>query len=137
MNAHSPDDHRAQLAREHVILLHRWIEAVFTGSADAQTHAALLDSFSADFRLLGPQGRELDMHAVRTLFREQAGQRPQLRITVDQIEVIEAQGSLIACRHRETHSTPDQHSQRASLALLRVDGQRVRWQFLQETALPG
>lgn len=127
---------RALIAHRSVVELHQWIEEIFTSRAGYPSALdQLLSSFSASFAMITMQGQTIGLSDVESLFRNNVGGRPQLRIEIDACETLLETESSVVCRYRETHHNGGTVQARWSLAIIDIPEGQPRWRYLHETGI--
>lgn len=124
----------AQEARHSVVVLHQLIERIFN-HADAcdNTMGLLLSHFHPDFRMVTPQGKQLDLNDVENLFHRMRGQQKGLRIATSEHAIISKQENEVTIQYRELQMLNGHSHTRISLAVLDYSTANPRWRYLQET----
>lgn len=80
---------RELIAHYSVTELHQWIEEVFSGRAGYPSALdRLLASFSDSFSMVTMKGQPVGLSEVESLFRNNTGIRPDLRIETDACETL-------------------------------------------------
>lgn len=111
------------------------IEHWFTGTAKPADLALLLEHFSPEFRMISMQGSVLDKGAVTDFFGPLRGKSPQLRIVVDEIEIVRQWAEGACLTYRETQADADgiQTVRRSTVVMEALAGEPLRWRHLHET----
>lgn len=126
------------MAHHSVKELHQWIEEVFTGRAGSPSALEqLLGSFSPSFSMVTITGQTIGLAEVEALFRNHAGGRPGLQITIDACETLLLTENSVVCRYRETHRNADEVLSRWSVAIIDIVANKPLWRYLHETAIAG
>ncbi|WP_426808176.1 DUF4440 domain-containing protein [Pseudomonas sp. WOUb67] len=117
---------------QEVVDLHVLIEALFArGEGKVE---AMIERFHPEFSMVTPNGLQVSLKDVATLFAQRAGSQPGLAIELIGMESLAQwpEGALI--RYQETHRLPGQNAKtRISTALFSVQGGRILWRHLHET----
>ncbi|MCP1438642.1 hypothetical protein J3D56_002078 [Erwinia persicina] len=101
------------------------------GSGDIQ---ALLNRFSADFVMIPPAGRCMDMASVSDFFLAQRGGRPGLAIVLEELTLVESWPGGAVVRYLERQTRPDAAATaRWSTAVFRLIDGHPQWVSLHET----
>ncbi|MDH6233001.1 hypothetical protein M2281_003612 [Mesorhizobium soli] len=124
-----------ELLFREVIDTHVEIERWFTGDAEPDHLAGLINRFSPEFRMISIQGMELRKESVGKLFERLHGKRPGLRIAVDEMQVAHVWPGGACVTYRETHvDASGDHTVRRSTVLLEISQDRsLLWRHLHET----
>ncbi|MEB6380198.1 DUF4440 domain-containing protein [Leclercia adecarboxylata] len=113
------------------IALEQWL-----GSGEGD-FAALLARFRQDFMMIAPSGAHLDHPALARFLEEQRGNRPGLKIVIDELTTLQTWDNGALLHYRETQTRPDQPvNVRWSSAVVNQDGNTLAWRLLHETAQP-
>nr|WP_315445542.1 DUF4440 domain-containing protein [uncultured Pseudomonas sp.] len=125
-----------ELAQHSIHHVHELIHRVFTDTdgSGAATIAPLMDAFAKDFSMVTTSGVTVDRAQVEQLFRRTVGGRPGLEIVISDLHTVWQEGETIALSYTETHRQGENVTSRVSVAILRVQADRVEWQYLHETA---
>ena len=116
--------------------MHKLIHTVFTQPAGAQAALqALMLQFSPEFSMVTTTGRLVGLNDVEQMFRRAAGQRPELEISVSDMQPVWRDAAGLAMRYLETHRLDGVETWRRSVVILKRAGQGVLWHYLHETAL--
>ncbi|SDG79119.1 hypothetical protein SAMN05216466_105193 [Paraburkholderia phenazinium] len=111
------------------------VQAWYTGAPQAGALDRLMAHFSAQFSMILPNGATLDWPALREIFAQHGGQRPNFEIQItDSAIIVQYPGGAVV-RYNERQSDGE-HSRnlRRSTAVLEMDAHgTVRWLHLQET----
>ena len=127
---------RELIAHYSVTELHQWIEEVFTGRAGYPSALdRLLASFSDAFSMVTMKGQPVGLSEVESLFRNNTGIRPDLRIETDACETLGQTEKSVTCRYRETQHENGATHVRWSIAIIEFESGQPRWRYLQETAV--
>lgn len=121
-------------AIQSVIELHKLIENVFTGHKPDDLNQ-LLASFDANFKMVTMGGDCIGLAQVNTLFSNNVGAKPSLKITVDNIQTILEAGEYCWLQYRELHELDNSRLQRTSTVCIRVQGDQGFWTYLHETPI--
>ena len=123
----------AAACAEEMVSLHRVFEAVLgaPGNDDDGRFAA---AFAPGFAMVMPNGRKLDRAEVLAFLAEAHGIRgPGFRIAIEDIEVLHAAPPLMLMHYVERQWLHGYETARRAVAQFRLDADRPRWLFLQET----
>jgi hypothetical protein len=124
----------AQEAKHSVVVLHQLIERIFNQSESTDDSIELfLSHFHPDFKMVTPQGKQLDLNAVEVLFRQLRGQREGMRIATSEHAIISQQSQEVTIQYRELQMMNGNNQSRISLAVLDYTTSIPRWRYLQET----
>ncbi|WP_416412962.1 hypothetical protein [Pantoea sp. App145] len=124
----------AQEAKHSVVVLHQLIERIFNQSEDTDDSIELfLSHFHPDFKMVTPQGKQLDLNAMEVLFRQLRGQREGMRIATSEHAIISQQSQEVTIQYRELQMMNGNNQSRISLAVLDCTTSIPRWRYLQET----
>jgi hypothetical protein len=124
----------AQEAKHSVVVLHQLIERIFNQSESTDDSIELfLSHFHPDFKMVTPQGKQLDLNAVEVLFRQLRGQREGMRIATSEHAIISQQSHEVTIQYRELQMMNGNNQSRISLAVLDCTTSIPRWRYLQET----
>ncbi|AIX50576.1 MULTISPECIES: hypothetical protein [Pantoea] len=124
----------AQEAKHSVVVLHQLIERIFNhADVSNDTMGLLLSHFHPDFRMVTPQGRQLNLNDVEDLFRRLCGQREGMRIATSEHAIISEQQKEVTIQYRELQILNGESHSRISLAVLDCTTENPRWRYLQET----
>ncbi|POA46346.1 DUF4440 domain-containing protein [Pseudomonas sp. MPR-ANC1] len=125
-----------ELAQHSIHHVHELIHRVFTDTdgSGAATIAPLMDAFAKDFSMVATSGVTVDRAQVEQLFRRNVGGGPGLEIVISDLHTVWQEGETIALSYTETHRQGENVTSRVSVAILRVQADRVEWQYLHETA---
>ncbi|MDF7660383.1 hypothetical protein PUG81_15530 [Erwiniaceae bacterium L1_54_6] len=124
----------AQEAKHSVVVLHQLIERIFNQSESTDDSIELfLSHFHPDFKMVTPQGKQLDLNAVEVLFRQLRGQREGMRIATSEHAIISQQSQEVTIQYRELQMMNGNNQSRISLAVLDCTTSIPRWRYLQET----
>lgn len=121
-------------AKHSVVVLHQLIERIFNqaeGSDDSMN--LLLSHFHPDFKMVTPQGKQLDLNDTETLFRKLHGQREGMRIATSEHAIISQQQQEVTIQYHELQMLNGNNQTRISLAVLDCSTPVPRWRYLQET----
>ncbi|MBP2196875.1 hypothetical protein [Pantoea cypripedii] len=124
----------AQEAKHSVVVLHQLIERIFNQSEGTDDSIELfLSHFHPDFKMVTPQGKQLDLNATEVLFRQLRGQREGMRIATSEHAIISQQSQEVTIQYRELQMMNGNNQSRISLAVLDCTTSIPRWRYLQET----
>ncbi|MDE1188389.1 MAG: hypothetical protein PW844_18170 [Pantoea sp.] len=124
----------AQEAKHSVVVLHQLIERIFNQSEGTDDSIELfLSHFHPDFKMVTPQGKQLDLNAMEVLFRQLRGQREGMRIATSEHAIISQQSQEVTIQYRELQMMNGNNQSRISLAVLDCTTSIPRWRYLQET----
>lgn len=124
----------AQEAKHSVVVLHQLIERIFNQSDSTDDSIELfLSHFHPDFKMVTPQGKQLDLNATEVLFRQLRGQREGMRIATSEHAIISQQSKEVTIQYRELQMMNGTNQSRISLAVLDCSTSIPRWRYLQET----
>jgi hypothetical protein len=124
----------AQEAKHSVVVLHQLIERIFNQSDSTDDSIELfLSHFHPDFKMVTPQGKQLDVNALEVLFRQLRGQREGMRIATSEHAIISQQSKDVTIQYRELQMMNGTNQSRISLAVLDCSTSIPRWRYLQET----
>ncbi|ADU68413.1 hypothetical protein [Pantoea sp. At-9b] len=124
----------AQEAKHSVVVLHQLIERIFNQSDSTDDSIELfLSHFHPDFKMVTPQGKQLDVNALEVLFRQLRGQREGMRIATSEHAIISQQSKEVTIQYRELQMMNGTNQSRISLAVLDCSTSIPRWRYLQET----
>lgn len=124
------------IAERSIHQVHELIHTVFTQPAGAQEALqALMPQFSPEFSMVTTTGRLVGLDDVEQMFRRAAGQRPELEISVSDMQPVWQDAAGLAMRYLETHRLDGVETSRRSVVILQRDGQGVLWRYLHETAM--
>lgn len=93
----------------------------------------LLSHFHPDFKMVTPQGKQLDLNDTETLFRKLHGQREGMRIATSEHAIISQQQQEVTIQYHELQMLNGNNQTRISLAVLDCSTPVPRWRYLQET----
>jgi hypothetical protein len=87
-----------------IIDLHQFFQAWFVGdlSREDASFEYLESALADDFTLVRPNGTEVDRSTILTAAREAWGSRAGLHISIEAVEVIAAEATLIVARYDES-----------------------------------
>jgi hypothetical protein len=126
----------AQEAKHSVVVLHQLIERIFNQVAEVDdSFHLLLSHFHPEFRMVTPQGKQLDFNAVEALFRQLQGQREGMRIATSEHTIISQQANEITIQYRELQMMNGINKSRIALAILDCSTSIPRWRYLHETLI--
>lgn len=122
--------YEAEIVDAH-IALEQWLGQ---GEGDL---AVLLARFRPDFLMIAPTGAHFDHPALAQFLQNQRGSRPGLKITLDEITLLQSWENGALLHYRETQTRPEQPvNVRWSTAALTQEGDSITWRLLHETAQP-
>jgi len=124
-------------AERNVRRIHTLIHTIFTheGPSAQPAMEELMSFFSSDFSMVTTAGRVTTRDEVAQMFRQAAGTRPGLEISVAEIQPVWHQGACIAMRYKETHRRDGVETSRISVVLLTCSENAILWHYLHETGL--
>ncbi|WP_330206280.1 DUF4440 domain-containing protein [Pseudomonas sp. AM14(2022)] len=113
------------------LVIERWF-AVDQGSAEMER---LLSRFSADFSMVTPLGRVLDIEALRGLFQSAGGKKPGFRIELSELRGIAlyAHGATLSYREQQSDASGLHTDRQSTVVFEKSEDGRVLWRYLQET----
>jgi hypothetical protein len=121
--------------RAEVVRLHALIEGLLTGAERDVAEFAL--AHAADFTLTEPGGRTLDRGEVLAMIEGARGAVPGLRIAIEDVRVVAADGAFVAAAYREVQTRADGSGEvRAATVVFARDESAphgLRWRHLHET----
>ncbi|ABC36277.1 hypothetical protein [Burkholderia thailandensis] len=122
---------------QEVIDAHVDIERWLSGHAEFDRLPALLGRFSPHFSMIATRGAPLDHAGLDELFRRGHGQRPGLRIAIDELQQIGAWrgGAVIGYRETQTDGQGRTNTRRSTVVFERGAASRIVWRHLHETPL--
>lgn len=124
------------IAERSIHHVHELIHTVFTQPSGAQAALqALMPLFSPEFSMVTTTGRLVGLNDVEQMFRNAAGQRPGLEISVSDMQPVWRDAAGMAMRYLETHRLDGVETSRRSVVILQRAGQGVVWHYLHETAM--
>ena len=117
------------------LVIERWF-AVEQNSAELER---LLSRFSADFSMVTPLGRTLDIDALRALFQAAGGKKPGFRIELSELRgiALHSQGATLSYREQQTDASGLHTDRRSTVVFERTEAGRVLWRHLHETFCQG
>ncbi|WP_025112122.1 DUF4440 domain-containing protein [Pseudomonas sp. H1h] len=120
---------------DEVIHAHEAIEQWFAVEQDSAELERLLSRFSADFSMVTPLGRVLDIGALRALFQAAGGKRTGFRIELSELRAIalHAHGATLSYREQQTDANGLHTDRRSTVVFEKSEAGRVLWRHLQET----
>lgn len=120
-----------------IVDLHVEIERWFTGSARPLDLVQLLEHFSPDFCMISTRGTAVGKEGVGELFARLHGKRPELRITVDEMQISHRWPGAACVTYRETHADAGGivTARRSTAVLETAAGGVLRWMHLHETPI--
>ncbi|MBA8880919.1 DUF4440 domain-containing protein [Phyllobacterium myrsinacearum] len=118
-----------------IVDIHRAIERWFTGRAEPAELVPLLARFSPTFQMVSMQGNTLGKEEVAELFGRMHGKRPELRISIDQMDTSHEWPGGVCLTYRETHADSDgfQTVRRSTVLLEASADGSLQWRHLHET----
>lgn len=121
-------------AKHSVVVLHQLIERIFNQAEGSDDSIDLfLSHFHPEFKMVTPQGKQMDIHEMETLFRQLHGQREGMRIATSEHAIISQQSQEVTIQYRELQMMNGVNQTRISLAVLDCSTPIPRWRYLQET----
>lgn len=123
-----------QVAEQSVIDIHEYIENVFTQNHPEEL-AQLFDAFHPDFQMITLTGYKVNLQAVQQLFTNKQGTRVGLKITIEDIQVINHQDSTVWLQYKEIHNENNVITSRLSTACAIVENNEWQWIYLHETSI--
>lgn len=122
---------------DEIVDMHVAIERWFTGAAEPATLTLLLARFSPAFRMVSMQGNTLGKADVAELFERLHGKRPELRITIDEMEISHEWPGGACLTYRETHADAggSQTARRSTVLLEASADGSLQWRHLHETPI--
>lgn len=120
-----------------IVDLHIEIERWFTGTAHPNDLVQLLERFSPEFCMICVQGTALGKEGVGELFERLHGKRPELRITVDEMQISQEWSDGACVTYRETHADAGgvETARRSTVVLEASADGSLRWRHLHETPI--
>lgn len=83
--------------------------------------------------MITPDGLQVSLQDVATLFTQRAGDQPGLTIELSEMETLAIWSGGAMIRYRETHRLPRQGAKaRISTALFSLQIERILWRHLHE-----
>ncbi|CAI8851981.1 DUF4440 domain-containing protein [Pseudomonas serboccidentalis] len=124
---------------DEVIQAHEAIEQWFAVEQDSAELERLLSRFSADFSMVTPLGRALDVAALRALFQAAGGKKSGFRIELSELRVIalHERGATLSYREQQTDASGLHTDRRSTVVFEKNEAGRVLWRHLQETFCQG
>ncbi|HEV7264177.1 MAG TPA: hypothetical protein VGN83_04570 [Falsiroseomonas sp.] len=119
--------------RAEIISLHRVFETTLgaPGADDAGRFAA---AFAPGFAMVTPSGRQLDRDETLAFLAGARGVRGEgFRIAIEDIAVLHAAPPLMLMHYVERQWLHGHETARRAAALFRIEPERPRWLFVQET----
>ncbi|URL13029.1 hypothetical protein LVR30_12250 [Pantoea ananatis] len=124
----------AQEAKHSVVVLHQLIEHIFNHGRDGgDSFHLLLSHFHPDFKMVTPQGKQLNLDQVEDLFRRLQGAREGMRIATSEHVILSEHANEVTIQYRELQMMNGENKSRISLAILDFTTSVPRWRYLQET----
>jgi len=121
-------------AKHSVVVLHQLIERIFNQAEGSDDSIDLfLSHFHPDFKMVTPQGKQLDLNAMEVLFRQLQGRREGMRIATSEHAIISQQSEEVTIQYRELQMMNGTNQSRIALAVLDCSTTIPRWRYLQET----
>lgn len=120
-----------------IVDIHVAIERWFTGAARPADLPQLLERFSPEFCMISMQGTALGKEGVSELFGRLHGKRPELRITVDEMQISHEWSGGACVTYRETHADASgvQTARRSTVVLEASADGSLQWRHLHETPI--
>jgi len=120
---------------DEVFQAHLVIERWFAVEQDSAEMERLLSRFSADFSMVTPLGRVLDIEALRGLFQSAGGKKPGFRIELSELRGIAlyAHGATLSYREQQSDASGLHTDRRSTVVFEKSEDGRVLWRYLQET----
>jgi hypothetical protein len=118
---------------KNIVDLHILIEDVFTNPNAQDSLKKLLSSFDQNFKMITVQGHCISLAEVSSLFRENIGKKPTLKIHISNIIPLFESEHLYWIQYQEHQQTSEQMQLRVSTACIRVESGKCYWQYLHET----
>jgi hypothetical protein len=129
------DMDEAARVRAEVVRLHVLIEGLLTGADRDVTE--FVRAHAADFTLTEPGGRTWDRAEVSAMIEGARGAVPGLRIAIEDVRVVAADGAFVAATYREAHTRADGSGdvRAATVVFVREESAPygLRWRHLHET----
>ncbi|WP_077928449.1 hypothetical protein [Wohlfahrtiimonas populi] len=125
---------KIQIAKQSVIDIHEYIENVFTQN-QPEALAQLFNAFHPDFQMITTTGYKVNLEAVQQLFTSKQGIRTGLKITIEDINVINHQDSTVWLQYKEIHNENGVITSRLSTACVIVENNTWQWIYLHETSI--
>jgi len=124
---------------DEVLQAHLVIERWFAVEQDSAELERLLSRFSADFSMVTPLGRTLDIDALRALFQTAGGKKPGFRIELSELRgiALHTQGATLSYREQQTDASGVHTDRRSTVVFERTETGRVLWRHLHETFCQG
>ena len=124
---------------DEVLQAHLVIERWFAVEQDSAELERLLSRFSADFSMVTPLGRTLDIDALRALFQTAGGKKPGFRIELSELRgiALHTQGATLSYREQQTDASGVHTDRRSTVVFERTETGRVLWRHLHETFSQG
>lgn len=113
--------------------VHRLIENVFTGKNQQNDLSNLLDSFDENFMMVTISGVRIGLAQVESLFSQNVGGRPSLKITLSDMKPVLTSGDDCWVQYQEHHQTQEGETLRTSTVCIRVKEDKCTWLYLHET----
>ncbi|MGL4674340.1 MAG: hypothetical protein ACRCXK_05715 [Wohlfahrtiimonas sp.] len=123
-----------QVAMQSVVDIHEYIENVFTQNHPEEL-AQLFNAFHPDFQMITLTGHKVNLQAVQQLFTSKQGTRAGLKITIEDISVINHQNSTVWLQYKEIHNENGVITSRLSTACVIVENTTWQWIYLHETSI--
>lgn len=120
---------------DEVIQAHLVIERWFAVEQDSAEMERLLSRFSADFSMVTPLGRALDIEALHALFHAAGGKKPGFRIELSELRgiALHAHGATLSYREQQSDASGLHTDRRSTVVFEKSEDGRVLWRYLQET----
>jgi hypothetical protein len=111
------------------------VQAWYAGTAEPAALDRLMAHFSPQFSMILPNGGTLDWPALREIFAQHGGQRPNFEIQITDSTIVAQYPSGAVVTYNERQSDGEQNRNlRRSTAVLEIDARGlVQWRHLQET----
>lgn len=124
-----------QVAMQSIDLLHHWIADVFT-IANTSALEKLSEHFTQDFSMRTMNGSLLNYEQVMSFFKRQQGQKPNLIIEIESMEVITEHTDYVWIAYQERQFELSTTTLRGSIACIKINQDGWQWKYLQETPMP-
>jgi hypothetical protein len=125
------DDRVADAVVRQHDLLAEWLGS----RADQAVLAELRDAHTADFTLVTVDGQVLDRDTLLAALESAANAQPGLRIEIADVTIVSQLSDAVLVRFLETHLLQETATARRVSALLRADGDVLRWAHVHETMI--
>lgn len=123
-----------QIAKQSVIDIHEYIENVFIQNHPEEL-AQLFNAFHPDFQMITLAGHKVNLQAVQQLFTNKQGTIAGLKITIEDIQVINHQDSTVWLQYKEIHNENNVITSRLSTACVIIENNTWQWTYLHETSM--